>query len=242
VKATAVIPARYASKRLPGKALLSETGKSLIVHVMESIRPAKRVERIVVATDDERIVRAVESAGGEAVMTSADCRTGTDRVAEAAGMLGLPNEAVVVNVQGDEPEFPPSCVDAVVELLEGSDAPMATLATPMAPQEAEQLNLTKVVRDRDGHALYFSRVRIPHDRDGEGGVEYLLHHGVYAYRAGFLRMFAALESTPAERAEKLEQLRALEHGHRIAVGVVDYRGARIDTPAEYAAFVARFSP
>ena len=239
MNATVIIPARYASTRLPGKMLLAETGRPLIAHVMESVAAARRVGRVVVATDDERIARAVEAAGGEATLTSADCRTGSDRVAEAADRLGLPDDAVVVNVQGDEPEFPAWCVDAVVELLEGADAPMATLATPMTPDEADRPNMTKVVRGRDGHALYFSRVRIPHDRDGEGGVEYLLHHGVYAYRTGFLRTFATLESTPAERAEKLEQLRALEHGYRIAVGIVDYRGARIDTPEEYAAFVAR---
>ncbi len=237
--ALAVIPARFASSRLPGKVLLAETGKPLIQHVVESILPADRIERVIVAADDERVVAAVEAFGGEAMMTSAACRTGTDRVAEVADRLGLADGAIVVNVQGDEPEMPPACVDRLVELLAASEAPMATLATPMAADEAEQISLTKVVCRRDGTAMYFSRVPIPHDRDGDACPAYLLHHGIYAYRAGFLRRFAALEQTPAEKAEKLEQLRALEHGYAIAVGVVDYRGARIDTPAEYAAFAAR---
>jgi 3-deoxy-manno-octulosonate cytidylyltransferase (CMP-KDO synthetase) len=239
MKAVAIIPARYASRRLPGKMLLSETGWPLIRHVVESIRPARRVGRVIVATDDERIASAVEGFGGEAMMTGASCRTGTDRVAEAAGRLGLADETVVINVQGDEPEMPPDCVDRVVELLEASEAPMATLAAPMSAEEAARTNLTKVVRDSGGLAVYFSRAKIPHDRDGDAKPQYLLHHGIYAYRAAFLRSFADLPSTPAEQAEKLEQLRAIEHGYRIAVAVVDYRGARIDTAEEYAAFVAR---
>jgi len=235
----AIIPARYASTRLPGKPLLAETGKPLIQHVVETVRKARSVERIVVATDDERIARAVRDFGAEAVMTSANCRTGTDRLAEAASMLGLANDDVVVNVQGDEPEIPPECVDLLVETLQAGDAPMATLATTLTEPEAGDANKVKVVFDESGRAMYFSRAKIPHDRDGTGGVDYFLHLGVYAYRAGFLKIFAALGSTPAEQAEKLEQLRALEHGHAIAVAIVDYEGAGIDTPEDYAAFVAR---
>jgi len=193
----------------------------------------------VVATDDERIAEAVRAFGGEAVMTSERCRTGSDRLAEAAEILGLPDDRIVVNVQGDEPEMSGRCVDKLVRLLEESEAEIATLATPITPQEAERVNMTKVVCDKRGMAMYFSRAKIPHDRDGDAEVRYLLHHGIYAYRAGFLKRYAALPSTPAEQAEKLEQLRALEHGFRIAVGVVDYRGARIDTPQEYAEFAER---
>jgi len=195
MKAIAVIPARYASTRLPGKMLLSQTGKPLIQHVVESIRPARRIERVIVATDDRRIAEAVAGFGGEAMMTSPACRSGTDRVAEVAERLGLADDALVINVQGDEPEMPPSCVDKLVELLEASDAPMATLATPITPQEAELLNLTKVVCDKSGMALYFSRVKIPHDRDGDGQVQYLLQHGIYGYREAFLKVFTSLEST-----------------------------------------------
>ena len=241
MKAIVIIPARYASSRLPGKALLAETGKPLIRHVAESVSSARLVERVVVATDDARIADAVTAFGGEAVMTSDRCRTGSDRLAEAAEALGLPDEAVVVNVQGDEPEMPGECVDTLVTLLGETDAEIATLATPITPDEARQVSLTKVVCDAAGMAMYFSRAKIPHDRDGDAGadVRYLLHHGIYAYRVGFLKAYAKLPATPAEQAEKLEQLRALEHGFRIAVGVVDYRGARIDTPEEYAEFVRR---
>lgn len=237
--ATVIIPARYGSTRLPGKPLLSETGKSLIQHVVEAVAGAKRVGRIIVATDDERIVRCVAAFGGEAIMTSADCRTGTDRIAEAACKLNLADGETVVNVQCDEPDIPPECVDALVGLLDGSDAAMATLATPLRPEKADETNKVKVVCDKDRRAMYFSRAKIPHDRDGSGCAQYLLHLGVYAYRVGFLRRFAALGSTPAEQAEKLEQLRALEHGHRIAVAVVEYDGTGIDTPEDYAAFVER---
>jgi 3-deoxy-manno-octulosonate cytidylyltransferase (CMP-KDO synthetase) len=239
MKATVIIPARYASTRLPGKALLAETGKPLIQHVVESVGSARTARRVVVAADDERIVKAVEAFGGKAVLTSEQCRTGTDRIAEAAGKLKLADDEIIVNVQGDEPEMPGSCVDRAVALLYGSDAEISTLATPISAAEAAKPNLTKVVFGAGGRALYFSRVAIPHDRDCTGKVQYYLHHGIYAYRAGFVRQYATLATTPAEEAEKLEQLRALEHGYKIVVGVVEFRGARIDTPEEYAEFAAR---
>ncbi len=238
MSAIVIIPARYSSSRLPGKPLLAETGKPLILHVVDAARRAKRVERVVVATDDSRIVDAVTSAGGEAIMTREDHTCGTDRLAEAAETLSLPEDAIVVNVQGDEPEMPGECIDRLIELLEGSDAEMATLATNLPAGEASDPNNVKVVLDVGGKALYFSRAAIPCDRDG-GGAEYLLHLGIYAYRAGFLKRLAATDSTPLEMAEKLEQLRALENGHSIFVAVVDYDGAGIDTPRDYAAFVAR---
>lgn len=252
MSAVVIIPARYASTRLPGKPLLAETGKPLIQHVVESIRPSRRVQRIVVATDDSRIADAVAAFGGQAVMTREDHPCGTDRIHEAAVKLHLADDDIVVNVQGDEPDMPADCVDKLIELLEGSeptppkqprlrrpDAPMATLATPLPAEQADDPNKVKVVLDGRGRALYFSRSRIPLDRDQSGQVRYLLHLGIYAYRAGFLKVFAALPPAPAEQAEKLEQLRALEHGYAIAVGVVGYSGVSIDTPADYAAFVAR---
>lgn len=237
----AVIPARYSSTRLPGKMILAETGKPLIQHTFESIASAKLVERVVVATDNEQVAAAVRAFGGEAILTGETCRTGSDRVAEAAASLGLADDDIVVNVQGDEPEMPGWCVDRAVELLQRGEAQIATLATPITPEEAERPSFTKVLFAADGTAIYFSRAKIPHDRDGDAGVTYYLHHGIYAYRAGFLRTYASLPSTPAEQAEKLEQLRAIEHGYKIVVAVVDYRGARIDTPEEYAAFVERNS-
>ena len=237
--AVVIIPARYAATRLPGKPLLAETGKPLIQHVVEAIRPANRIQRIVVATDDQRIAEAVATFGGQAIMTRADHPCGTDRIREAAVALGLADETIVVNVQGDEPEMPAQLVDKLVELLERSDVPMATLATPLPADQAGDPNKVKVVLDGYGRAMYFSRARIPFDRDPTGQVRYLLHLGIYAYRVGFLKTFAALPPTPAEQAEKLEQLRALEHGHAIVVAVVDYHGRGIDTPADYAAFAAR---
>ena len=236
---TVIIPARYASTRLPGKPLLAETGKPLIRHVVESVSRSNRAERIVVATDDERILEAVRAFRGEAVMTGQACRTGTDRLADAATQLALADSDIVINVQGDEPDMPGWCADKVVELLEDSNAEIATLATPISAAEAELPSMTKVVLAKNGRALYFSRAKVPQDRDVTGDVAYYLHHGIYAYRVWFLKVFAALPSTPAEQAEQLEQLRALEHGHEIAVAVVEYRGSRIDTQDQYAAFVAR---
>jgi 3-deoxy-manno-octulosonate cytidylyltransferase (CMP-KDO synthetase) len=239
VGAIAIIPARYGSTRLPGKPLLCATGKPLIRHVVEAISAAGSVERVVVATDDDRIAAAVHGFGGEAMMTSPDHASGTDRVAEVVEKLQLHDERVVVNVQGDEPEIPPGCVDRLVELIERSGAPMATLATRIEAAEADDPNRVKVVLDADGRALYFSRARIPHDRDGAGSVEYFLHLGVYAYRAGYVKTFAAMPPGLAEQAERLEQLRALEHGETIAVGIVDYNGRSIDAAEDYQQFVER---
>jgi len=237
----AIIPARYASTRLPGKPLLDRTGKTLIQHVVESVARAGRVQRVVVATDDQRIFDAVAAFGGQAVMTSTEHRSGTDRLNEAAAKLHLADDDIVVNVQGDEPDIPPACVDELVGLLETCGTPMATLCTPLPVEQADNPNRVKVVFSRDRRALYFSRSRIPFDRDAAGTVRYYLHLGIYAYRTAFLRLFAGLSPTPAEEAEKLEQLRALEHGHAIAVACVNYDGAGIDTPADYEAFVKQMT-
>jgi 3-deoxy-manno-octulosonate cytidylyltransferase (CMP-KDO synthetase) len=238
--ATVIIPARYASTRLPGKPLLAETGKPLIQHVIETVNRADCVSRVIVATDDDRIAEAVGRAGAQAVMTNRSCRTGTDRLAEAAENLALDDDEIVVNVQGDEPDIPAYCIQRLVDLITQTDAPMATLATPLSPDRAHDPSKVKVVLDAKGRAMYFSRAVIPHERDGQGQASYLLHLGLYAYRADFLRWFAAARSTPAESCEKLEQLRVLENGCDIAVEVVDYDGAGIDTPEDYAAFVRRY--
>jgi len=235
----AIIPARYGSTRLPGKPLLDRTGKPLIQHVVETVGGARRVQAVYVATDDRRIFEAVRRFGGEAVMTRADHATGTDRLAEAAEKLKLDAADVVVNVQGDEPEIDPAQIDRLVSVLLESAAPMATLAAPLDESRADSPDNVKVVLATDGSAMYFSRAKIPHDRDGAGG-RYLLHMGVYAYRKEFLLTFAALPPTPAEQAERLEQLRALENGYRIAVGVVESAAPGIDTMKDYEAFVKRF--
>jgi 3-deoxy-manno-octulosonate cytidylyltransferase (CMP-KDO synthetase) len=239
MNATVVIPARFASTRLPGKPLLSQTGKPLIQYVVEAASKARLVGRVVVATDDHRIAEPVAGFGGQAVMTRTDHACGTDRIAETADLLKLADDELVVNVQGDEPDMPASCIDALVALLLKGDTDMATLATPIPAQVAADPNRVKVVLARDGRAMYFSRSRIPFDRDGSGQANYLLHHGLYAYSAGFIRRFARLAATPAEQSEKLEQLRALENGYSIRVALTDYHGAGIDTPEDYAAFVAR---
>lgn len=236
----AIIPARLGSTRLPEKPLLKETGKYLIQHVVEQVQQVAGLDRVLVATDDERIVDACEQFDVAAVMTRPDHQTGTDRIAEVAERLSLADDDIVVNVQGDEPEIPPACIADLIELLKRSDAPMATLATPLGADQADDPNRVKVVCDLNGRAMYFSRSKIPHDRDGGSQVEYYLHLGIYAYRAGFLREFTRLPQTPAERAEKLEQLRALQHGHAIIVGTVLYRGEGIDTPEDYAEFVRRY--
>jgi len=226
---------------LPGKPLLAATGKPLIQHVVEAVQGTPDIDRIVVATDDERILHAVEAFGGTAVMTSPNCPTGTDRLAQAAVALNLADDDVVINVQGDEPEMPARNIHKLLDVLQRCGSPMATLATPLPAEQADNPNKVKVALRANGLAMYFSRSRIPFDRDAAGNVNYLLHLGIYAYRVGFLKKFTSLPPTPAEEAEKLEQLRALESGYDIAVAVVDHSGAGIDTPEDYAAFVVRFN-
>jgi 3-deoxy-manno-octulosonate cytidylyltransferase (CMP-KDO synthetase) len=235
-----VIPARYGSKRFPGKALASQTGKPLIQHVYEAAAGAKRVDAVVVATDDERICAAVEAFGGRAVMTRADHPCGTNRVAEAAE--AFPDAEIVVNLQGDEPELDPALLDRLIdEMQKDPKMELATLAGPLAAEEAADPNAVKVVLAASGDALYFSRAPIPVARDGEKSrrAPMLLHFGIYAFRADALRAYARMPQTPLERTERLEQLRWLEQGRRIRVLVTDHRPAGVDTPEDYAAFVER---
>jgi 3-deoxy-manno-octulosonate cytidylyltransferase (CMP-KDO synthetase) len=221
------IPARYGSTRLPGKPLRLLGGEPLITRVARRAREAGAA-RVVVATDDARIADALAGSGTEVCMTRADHASGSDRLAECAMKLGWPDDALVVNLQGDEPFAPAAGIRAVADVLREQDAPMATLAAPV--ESVEQWfdpNCVKTVCDARGRALYFSRAPVPWARDALArdrarmpkGVTVLRHIGIYAYRAAFLKMFAALAPTPLERAESLEQLRALEHGHAIAVRV-----------------------
>jgi len=237
--AAAVIPARFGSTRLPGKPLLRETGKPLIQHVYEQVVRTPGLSEVIVATDDERIVAAVEGFGGRAVLTSAEHTCGTERVAEAAAGLGA---GVILNVQGDEPEVNPEDLSALLGLLATDEqAPMATLAYPCDdPDEYRDPNVVKVVTDTDGYALYFSRSPLPFYREAPAGRPHFFKHlGIYAYRREFLLTFTTLARTPLEEAEKLEQLRALEHGYRIRVGIARHDSIGIDTPEDYLAFVAR---
>jgi 3-deoxy-manno-octulosonate cytidylyltransferase (CMP-KDO synthetase) len=213
-----IIPARYASTRFPGKPLADLNGKPMVAHVCERAAASGALS-VAVATDDERIQQAVQAHGHRALMTRADHPSGTDRIAEAAAALGLGDADVVVNVQGDEPLIAPDLIASVAAVLErDSAASMSTACHPIDDEAAiVNPNVVKVVLDAAGHALYFSRSRIPYPRE-PAGVWYG-HAGIYAYRVAFLQKFARLEPAPLERAESLEQLRALWHGYCIAVAV-----------------------
>ncbi|MEJ5363504.1 MAG: 3-deoxy-manno-octulosonate cytidylyltransferase [Desulfosoma sp.] len=240
---TAIIPARYASTRFPGKPLAPILGKPMIQWVVERLRGCAALDRIAVASDDERILAVVRSLGADAIPTRSDHPTGTDRLAEAARKLGLGPGDWVVNVQGDEPEVHAAMVDALVRVaLEDPQVPMATLAYETADSEAyADPNVVKVVTDRNGRALYFSRAPVPWRRDASDvPVRFLKHLGFYAYRADFLQTFAALPPTPLEVTEKLEQLRALEHGYEIRVGLSPRDSLGIDTPEDLMRLEARW--
>ncbi len=241
--AVGIIPARLQSTRLPNKPLQDLGGAPLIVRVLERVQAATSIRDIWVATDSQKIVDAVVAAGGQALLTRADHPSGLDRVAEAVRMLSdgpeADPEAVFVNIQGDEPFVSPRGLDHLVRLFQKSEVSMATLAAPFLDRDqVEDPNRVKVVTDRDGRALYFSRAAIP---AGYGPVaEPLLHVGVYAYRRRTLLQLASLPPSPLERAERLEQLRALWYGIQIQVAVGDYQSIGIDTPEDLAEARARW--
>lgn len=238
---TILIPARLASTRLPNKPLADIGGRPMVVRVAEQARRSS-AQRVVVAADDPLIVQACMVHGVEAVMTRADHPSGTDRLAEASVLLGLDDREVVVNVQGDEPLIEPGLIDAVAAVLDArADAPMGTAAHPIADvAEFMNPNVVKVVTDASGLALTFSRAPLPWWRDGfAAGIQALpdpaplRHVGIYSYRCSFLRAFPVLAQAPLERIEALEQLRALWHGHRIAVHVTESAPAPgVDTPED----------
>jgi len=229
VRVLGVIPARYGSTRLPGKPLLDLGGKPMIQWVYERASRARLLDQLVVATDDERIVEAVKKFGGEARMTSRDHPTGSDRIAEV--VRGIQCEAVV-NVQGDEPLIDPKVIDLAAQaLLDDSSVSMSTLMVRMGEEEAQDRNVTKVVVDRNGFALYFSAAPIPCHR-AETGHGWYKHIGLYVYRRDFVLLYPTLPRTPLEQTEKLEQLRALEHGYRIKVVETDYDAVSVDVPED----------
>jgi len=239
LSATVVIPARFASTRFPAKIIAAETGRPLVQHVVDQVRKCNRVREIIIAADDKRIVDALRPFETRCVMTSPNHQSGTDRIAEVAATL---SDDIVVNVQGDEPEIDPAIVDSLITRLESNHDDMATAATPFPPgSDPNDPNLVKVVLSRSGHAIYFSRSPIPFNRDKTSvpPLPYYLHLGIYAYRRTFLLDFARLAPTPLEQTEKLEQLRALEHGRSIYVLKVNRAMHGIDTPEQYAAFVKR---
>ena len=233
MKILCVIPARYASTRLPGKPLKDVAGKPMICRVYDRASQAKTLSGVVVATDDERILRAVEDHGGRAMMTAKDHPTGTDRLAEVAE--AYPDVDLIINVQGDEPLIEPSLIDELGRAFDGdAELQMATVMTPME-DEAEQKNPNnvKVVTDKNGYALYFSRSLLPYPRNDAGTPVYK-HIGIYAYRRDFLLAYAKMAPTPLERAESLEQLRALENGYKIKCIRTNARFVGVDTPEDLA--------
>jgi 3-deoxy-manno-octulosonate cytidylyltransferase (CMP-KDO synthetase) len=244
----AIIPARYGSTRFPGKSLVLIKDKPMVQWVYERTKRSALLDRVIVATDDRRILDAVASFGGEAVMTSPDHITGTDRIAEVARSL---NCDIIVNVQGDEPLIDPRMIDeAVRPLAEDPTIPMGTLAKRITdPAEAVDPNVVKVVTDRKGHALYFSRAPIPWDRDHWAGRSDLSslpfsgpcykHIGLYVYRRDFLLAYAAMPQTSLEAIEKLEQLRALENGHKIKVVITDHESFGVDIPGDLSKILQR---
>lgn len=250
MKAIGIIPARWQASRLPGKPLATIAGRPMIQHVYERACQAVALSQVLVATDDERILAAVQAFGGEAVLTSPDHRSGTDRVAEAAESRAAD---VIVNIQGDEPLIDPAAIDSLVAPFESeAGLAMTTLAVPIRhAEEFEDPGVVKVVIDRQGYALYFSRYPIPFFRDEERRMRdgapssspiphsssvrpRLKHLGLYAYRADFLQAFSRLEPTPLEQAEALEQLRALENGERIFVVLTEHDAISVDTPEDLA--------
>ncbi len=244
-----VIPARYGSSRLPGKPLADIAGRPMVLRVLDRALEAG-AESVVVATDDERVRAAVEAAGHRALMTSPDHQSGTERLVEVVETLGWPDETLVVNVQGDEPLIDPALIrDAARQLLLRADAVMATLAHPIHDHaDFVNPNVVKVVADEAGYAVYFSRAPIPWPRDAFAARQpmphelgALRHIGLYAYRAGFLRIYAGLAASPLERHEMLEQLRVLWHGYRISLALAAAPPAPgVDTPDDLARVRARF--
>lgn len=231
------IPARFDSTRLPGKPLAEVGGKPLIQWVHEAACRSA-ADRVVIATDDERILAAATAFGAEACMTGRGHGSGTDRICEAAGKFGLDPDTVIVNLQGDEPLMPGSLIDDIARTLLETGAEMATAAHALgAEADADNPNVVKVVCDRNGDALYFSRSRIPYARQVQADGSVFRHLGLYAYHYGYLRRFTSRAPTVLERTECLEQLRALEHGDRIAVHVTAYAPpAGIDTAEDLERF------
>lgn len=236
---TVVIPARYQSTRLPGKPLADIGGKPMIQWVHEQALQAG-ADKVIVATDDSRVEQAVKAFGGEVCMTSPDHESGTERLAEVVEKMSIPDDHIIVNVQGDEPLIPPSIIAQVANNLAKSQAPMATLAVEIEDEaEVFNPNAVKVITDKDGYAMYFSRATIPWDRDNfaarpQAIVQPLMRHiGIYAYRAGFINTYINWQPTALEKIECLEQLRVLWYGEKIHVEVAkEAPAAGVDTPED----------
>lgn len=238
----AVIPSRYGSSRFQGKPLALIAGKPMIQRVYEQAKQSAAVTRVVVATDDERIYKAVKDFGGLAVMTSEACRSGTDRVAETAEILGLSPDDLVVNIQGDQPVFNPLTIDELISPFgPDPDLLMSTLAFKIVDErEITDPKDVKVTFDNNGFALYFSRAQIPFPRDPGTKADFYKHLGFYAYKKKFLDTLVTLPTGACEHIEKLEQLRVLEYGYRIKVVVTPYDSPEIDLPEDLRRIETRF--
>ena len=234
VKVVTFIPSRFESKRFPGKPLALIAGKPMIAHVYQRAMSCPDVSEVIVATDDERIFQCVRDFGGKAVMTDSHHPSGTDRIAEASKKMRLGHDDLIVNVQGDQPLFHPSAIsDMVAPLREDPNIPMSTLKYRITDeQEIDNPNHVKVVTDKEGFALFFSRSPIPFFRNSKSNRVYFKHLGLYAYRQDFLTTFRRLPVGELESSEKLEQLRALEHGFRIKVVETRFDSIEVDTPAD----------
>jgi 3-deoxy-manno-octulosonate cytidylyltransferase (CMP-KDO synthetase) len=234
MKVFGIIPARYGSTRLPAKVLADIAGKPMIQHVYERARQSRSLDRLVVATDDDRIYGRVVKFGGEAVKTSPHHPSGTDRAAEAAAILGAREADLIVNIQGDQPLFEPGMVDEIVNpFREDSGLMMGALVYPIRDrEELANPSVVKVVMDRQGFALYFSRSPLPYVIASSAAPRYFKHIGPYAYRSGFLQTFTRIERGELERAESLEQLRALENGYRIKIIETRFDSQEVDTPED----------
>ena len=228
------IPARSESTRFPGKALADIGGQPMIMRVYERVSASSHLDSVYVATDSREIFRAVADHGGKALMTSPEHQSGSDRVAEAAEIVRLAGHDIVVNIQGDQPTLEPLMIREVVQpLLDDPTVPMSTLMYRIVrDEEISHPNAVKTVVDREGFALYFSRATIPFFRDDELPLVYFKHHGIYAYRNDFLQVFTRLPQGYLEKAERLEQLRALEHGYRIKVVITERDSIEVDTPED----------
>ena len=234
MKIIAIIPARLNSKRFPGKALADIKGKPMIQRVYEQAKKSEIIDAVYVATDSDAIATAITDMGGDVIMTGNACSSGTDRVAEAARTLNLQEHDVIINIQGDQPVLQADCLKELVQpFFDTPGLPMATLANCINDEkEINDPNNVKVIIDAHGFAIYFSRASIPFDRDKKGQVQYYKHIGIYAYSSAFLQHFTKLPEAPLEKIEKLEQLRAVHHGHKIGVTITEFDSPSVDDASD----------
>lgn len=234
MKVTAIIPSRYESKRFPGKALADIQGKTMIQRVYEQVQKSALIDKVYVATDSDAISNSIHEINGNVIMTSEKCSSGTDRVAEAARTLKLEGSDAIVNIQGDQPFLQPECLDDLLQaFLKQPGLAMGTLAYGIKDnKEINDPNNVKVIFDKGNFAIYFSRAKIPFNRDNTQNILYYKHIGIYAYSNSFLQEFTNLPYSTLEHVEKLEQLRVIDGGHKIQVTVTDFDSPSIDDPAD----------